>query len=98
MSGWVDEFKPKSFYVNTCFEPIEFNIQTLPETVKIMATRRYGEIKEFKPTINFMNNKNQWSKTLDDKRRYRIKQTDAYRKENFSKTFPTLNNLLKVYE
>lgn len=98
LSGWVDEFKPKSFYVNTCFEPIEFNIQTLPETVKIMATRRYGEIKEFKPTINFMNNKNQWSKTLDDKRRYRIKQTDAYRKENFSKTFPTLNNLLKVYE
>ena len=31
---WVAQFQPKFFYVNTCFDPDVFNIQTLPIQVK----------------------------------------------------------------
>ena len=31
---WVKNFDPKFFYVNTCFDPIYFNIQTLPKQIK----------------------------------------------------------------
>jgi hypothetical protein len=30
---WVRQFDPKFFYVNTCFDPDYFNIQTLPSQI-----------------------------------------------------------------
>ena len=94
---WVKQFDPKYFYVNTCFEPLCFNIQTLPRQVKDIATDRYGDIKDFQQIINFMNSEDKYSDEIAEQRRSKILQTDLYRNENFKKTYPTLNNLYKIY-
>ena len=94
---WVKQFDPKYFYVNTCFEPLCFNIQTLPQQVKNIATDRYGNIKEFEQIINFMNSEDKYTDDIAEQRRAKILQTDLYRNENFKNTYPTLNNLYKIY-
>ena len=94
---WVKQFDPKYFYVNTCFEPLCFNIQTLPRQVKDIATDRYGNIKDFQQIINFMNSEDKYTVEIAEQRRSKILQTDLYRNENFKKTYPTLNNLYKIY-
>ena len=95
---WVRQIDPKFFYVNTCFDPEYFNVQTLPQQVKKIATERYGKIAEFRGIIDFMNLADRHTDTIKDQRRKRILQADRYRKENFAKVFPTLNNLLGIYE
>ena len=95
---WVRQIDPRYFYVNTCFDPLCFNVQTLPRQIKNIATERYGSITEFKGIIDFMNSADRYSEDLNDQRKQRILQADGYRKENFSHVFPTLNTLLKIYE
>ena len=95
---WVKHINPKFFYVNTCFEPDCFNIQTLPRQIKNIATERYGTIAEFKGIIDYMNKEDRHSENTDKQRRERILKADQYRQESFAEVFPILNNLLKIYD
>jgi hypothetical protein len=94
---WVRQFAPKFFYVNTCFEPDIFNIQTLPKQVKNIVNSRYNNLKDFEGTIRYMNAVDRDSDDIRSERIRRIKQTDQYRKENFGEIFPLLNNVLGIY-
>jgi hypothetical protein len=95
---WVKQVDPKYFYVNTCFDPVYFNVQTLPQQIKNIVTERYNSIAEFKGIIDFMNSADRYTDNIQAQRRQRILQADRYREENFAKIFPTLNNLLGVYD
>ncbi len=95
---WVAQFQPKFFYINTLFDPDYFNIQTLPRQVKDAVNIRYHMLKDFKPTLRFMNAEDKDSQEMREQRKARILQTDKYRKENFGEVFPLLNNILKIYE
>ena len=95
---WVRQIDPKYFYVNTCFDPVYFNVQTLPQQIKNIATERYGNITELKGIVDFMNSADRYSEDIKDQRKQKILQADRYRKENFAKVFPTLNNLLGIYD
>ena len=98
LAYWVKQINPKFFYVNTCFDPEYFNIQTLPRQVKNVATDRYIQIKEFKGIIDYMNSSDRYSEEIHKQRRDRILLADKHRGEKFSEAFPILNNMLKVYE
>ena len=95
---WVAQYQPKFFYVNTCFDPEVFNIQTLPKQVKDIVNTRYHMLTDFKPTLNYMNNADRDSEEIRAHRKQRILQTDKYRNENFGHTFPLLNKVLQIYE
>ena len=95
---WVAQYQPKFFYVNTCFDPDYFNIQTLPKQVKDIVNTRYGMLTDFKPSINFMNAAERDSPDMRQQRKARILQTDNYRKENFGEVFPLLNKVLQIYD
>ena len=95
---WVRQFDPKFFYVNTCFDPDIFNIQTLPKQIKNIVNSRYSDLKDFKGTLRYMNSADRDSEDMRDQRKKRILQTDNYRKENFGEVFPLLNKVLKIYE
>ena len=95
---WVRQFEPKFFYVNTCFEPDYFNIQTLPKQIKNIVNARYSNLKDFEGTLRFMNSVHRDSEQIREQRRARILQTDKYREENFSEVFPLLNKVLQIYE
>jgi sulfatase maturation enzyme AslB (radical SAM superfamily) len=95
---WVAQYQPKFFYVNTCFDPDVFNIQTLPKQVKNIVNSRYNMLTDFKPTLRFMNSQDRDSAEIRQRRKAKILQTDKYRKENFADTFPLLNNVLGIYE
>ena len=95
---WVRQFDPKFFYVNTCFDPPYFNIQTLPKQIKNIVNSRYSDIKDFQPTLRFMNSADRDGEEIRELRKERILQTDIYRKENFGEVFPLLNNVLRIYE
>jgi len=95
---WVAQYQPKFFYVNTCFDPDVFNIQTLPKQVKNIVNSRYNMLTDFKPTLRFMNSQDRDSAEIRQRRKAKILQTDNYRKENFADTFPLLNNVLGIYE
>lgn len=95
---WVAQFQPRFFYVNTCFEPDIFNIQTLPRQVKDIVNSRYHMLKNFQPTLRYMNLLDRDSEEIRNFRKHRIQQTDKYRKENFGDIFPLLNKVLQIYE
>jgi len=95
---WVRQFNPKFFYVNTCFDPDIFNIQTLPKQIKNIVNSRYNDLKDFEGTLRYMNSVDRDSEDIRDQRKKRILQTDSYRKENFGEVFPLLNKVLKIYE
>ena len=95
---WVAQFQPKFFYVNTCFEPDVFNIQTLPKQVKDIVVDRYHMLTDYQPSIRFMNAADRDTPEIREQRKARILQTDKYRKENFGEVFPLLNNILKIYD
>ena len=95
---WVRNFKPKYFYVNTCFDPDYFNVQTLPKQVKNIVNARYSELKDFQAILRFMNSADRDSVEIRQQRKQRILQTDNYRKENFGEVFPLLNKVLQIYE
>ena len=95
---WVKQFNPKFFYVNTCFDPDIFNIQTLPKQIKNIVNSRYSELEDFKGTLRYMNSADRDTDEIRWQRKARILQTDRYRGENFSETFPLLNKVLKIYE
>ena len=95
---WVAQYEPKFFYVNTCFDPDYFNIQTLPKQIKNIVNSRYSDLKDFQPTLRFMNSADRESEEIQKQRKNRILQTDLYRKENFRDVFPLLNNILNIYE
>jgi hypothetical protein len=95
---WVAQFQPKFFYINTLFDPDYFNIQTLPKQVKDAVNTRYHMLKDFQPTLRFMNAADRDTQEMRDQRKARILQTDKYRGENFGEVFPLLNNILKIYE
>ena len=95
---WVRNFDPKFFYVNTCFDPDYFNIQTLPKQIKNIVNARYSDLKDFQPTLRFMNSVHRDSEEIRKQRKERILLADNYRKENFGDVFPLLNNILKIYE
>jgi hypothetical protein len=95
---WVQQINPKFFYVNTCFDPEYFNVQTLPQQVKNIATERYSNITSFKGIIDFMNSADRYTDDIQQQRKKRILQADQYRGENFARVFPTLNNLLGIYD
>jgi len=98
MALWVAQFQPKFFYVNTCFDPDVFNIQTLPRQVKDIVVDRYHMLTDYQPSIRFMNAEDRDTPEIRAERKRRILQTDAYRKENFGDMFPLLNNILKIYD
>ena len=95
---WVRQFDPKFFYVNTCFDPPYFNIQTLPKQIKNIVNSRYSDLKDFQPTLRFMNSAHTETEKIKENRKERILQTDKYRKENCGEVFPLLNNVLRIYE
>ena len=95
---WVKQFDPKSFYVNTLFDPDYFNIQTLPKQVKNIVNARYSDLKDFQPTLRFMNSVDRYTSEIREQRKNRILQTDDYREENFAEVFPLLNSVLKIYD
>ena len=95
---WVAQYQPKFFYVNTCFDPDVFNIQTLPKQVKNIVNSRYSMLTDFKPTLRFMNSVDRDSEEMRLRRKARILQTDKYRGENFGETFPLLNKVLQIYD
>ena len=95
---WVAQYQPKFFYVNTCFDPDVFNVQTLPKQVKDIVTDRYHMLKDYQPSIRFMNAVERDSNEIREQRRARILQTDKYRGENFGDVFPLLNNILQIYD
>lgn len=95
---WVKEFKPKFFYVNTCFEPLHFNIQSLPKSVKTIITEKFSNLVEFRSIIDFMNKEDKDERVLSNWRQKIIRITDKYRGENFAEVFPTLNKQLKIYK
>jgi organic radical activating enzyme len=98
ISLWVAQYQPKFFYVNTCFDPDVFNIQTLPKQVKNIVNSRYSMLTDFQPTLRFMNAADRDTEQMREQRKARILQTDQYRKENFGEVFPLLNNVLGIYE
>jgi organic radical activating enzyme len=98
LAMWVRQFKPKFFYVNTCFDPDIFNIQTLPKQIKNIVNARYSNLKDFEGTLRYMNSVDRDSEEIRQFRKERILKADNYRKENFGDTFPLLNNILKIYE
>jgi hypothetical protein len=93
----VAQFQPKFFYVNTCFDPDVFNIQTLPRQVKDIVNMRYSMLTDFQPTLRFMNAADRDTPEMREQRKARILQTDRYREENFGEVFPLLNNVLEIY-
>ena len=95
---WVAQYQPKFFYVNTCFDPDVFNIQTLPKQVKDIVTDRYHMLTDYQPSIRFMNAVDRDTPEIRDQRKARILQTDKYRQENFGEIFPLLNRVLRIYE
>jgi len=95
---WVKQFDPKYFYVNTLFDPDYFNIQTLPKQVKNIVNARYSDLKDFQPTLRFMNSADRYTSETREQRKNRILQTDDYREENFAEVFPLLNSVLKIYD
>ena len=95
---WVKQFDPTFFYVNTCFDPDYFNIQTLPKQIKNVVNSRYSMLTDFQPTLRFMNSVHRDSNEIQIQRKNRILQTDKYRKENFGDVFPLLNKVLQIYE
>ena len=95
---WVAQYQPKYFYVNTCFDPPYFNIQTLPNQVKNIVNSRYNMLTDFKPTLRFMNAENRDEEKIRAERKQRILQTDKYRNENFGDVFPLLNKVLHIYD
>ena len=95
---WVAQYQPNFFYVNTCFDPDYFNIQTLPKQVKNIVNSRYSMLTDFQPTLRFMNSAHRDSEQIREQRKARILQTDKYRKENFGEVFPLLNKVLQIYD
>ena len=95
---WVAQYQPKFFYVNTCFDPDYFNIQTLPKQIKNIVNSRYSMLTDFQPTLRFMNSAHRDSEQIREQRKARILQTDKYREENFGDVFPLLNKVLQIYE
>ena len=73
---WVAQFQPKFFYVNTCFEPEVFNVQTLPKQVKQLVESRYHMLTDYKPSIRFMNAVDRDTPTIREERKRRILLTD----------------------
>ena len=94
---WVAQYQPKFFYVNTCFDPDYFNIQTLPKQIKNIVNSRYSMLTDFQPTLRFMNSAHRDSEEIKEQRKARILQTDKYREENFGDVFPLLNKVLQIY-
>ena len=95
---WVAQYQPKFFYVNTCFDPDVFNIQTLPKQIKNIVNSRYNMLTDFKPTLRFMNAIDRDTEEIRWQRKARILQADKYRQENFGETFPLLNKVLQIYD
>ena len=95
---WVAQYQPKFFYVNTCFDPDVFNIQTLPKQIKNIVNSRYNMLTDFQPTLRFMNAVDRDSEEIRERRKAKIMQTDRYRNENFGEVFPLLNKVLQIYE
>ena len=91
------QFQPKFFYVNTCFDPDVFNIQTLPKQVKDIVNDRYHMLTDYQPSIRFMNAADRDSPEIRAERKRRILQADQYRGENFGDIFPLLNKVLRIY-
>ena len=98
LSLWVRQFAPKFFYVNTCFDPDVFNVQTLPKQIKNIVNARYGDLKDFTGILRYMNSVDRDSEDIRQQRKQRILQTDEYRGENFGEVFPLLNSILKIYD
>ena len=95
---WVAQYQPKFFYVNTCFDPDVFNIQTLPKQIKNIVNSRYNMLTDFQPTLRFMNAIDRDTEEIRWQRKARILQADKYRQENFGETFPLLNKVLQIYD
>ena len=95
---WVRQFEPKFFYVNTCFDPDVFNIQTLPNQIKNIVNERYSDLKDFEGTLRYMNLQDRDTEEIREQRKQRILLADQYRKENFADTFPLLNKVLQIYD
>ena len=79
-------------------DPIYFNIQTLPMQIKNIVNSRYSDLKDFQPTLRFMNSAHRESEQIIEQRKKRILQADKYREENFGDVFPLLNKVLQIYD
>ena len=70
----------------------------MPKQIKNIVNSRYSDLKDFQPTLRFMNSADRDGEEIRELRKERILQTDKYRKENFGEVFPLLNNVLRIYE
>ena len=66
--------------------------------IKNIVNSRYSDLKDFQPTLRFMNSAHTETEKIKKNRKERILQTDKYRKENFGEVFPLLNKVLQIYE
>ena len=96
--NWVKKFNPKFLYINTLFDPEYFNIQTLPQELKQLVSKKYKGIKELDAIISYMNSADRFNVSVHQQRKRRILQSDQYRQESFALVFPELNNFLRIYE
>ena len=55
-------------------------------------------LKDFQPTLRFMNSVDRDSEEIRSLRKEKIIQTDKYRGENFGDVFPLLNKVLQIYD
>ena len=99
----VYEWNPDFWHINILHWPVEFDVQMLPIDVKLKIKDKLQRCKiyqkELQSAVNYMLHPPQ--RELDNYKKilyHKIKEIDAIRDENFAEVFPTLNNLLGIYE
>jgi len=80
--------------------PNEFSIKHLPKSMKLSLANKYTKIKEY-AEIQKITNELQVDHAVDQNWKqnfiHKINITDKVRKENFAKTFTTMNELIHKY-
>jgi len=99
----VKDWTPDFWHINILHHPIEFDIQQIPDKIKLLIIDNLQKCQiytnEIQSAINYIKNKPSyvlpnWQKAVTN----RIKSIDTIREENFATVFPELNKFLKIYE
>jgi len=99
----VKLWNPHYWYINILHWPVEFDIQQLDKEIKDAITERLssGDLykKEIDTAIAYLNQEpKQRVPNIDNLRKFKIRQIDKLRNENFKETFTDLNMLQKIYD
>ena len=94
---FLEYFKKENLYLNLVHGPPHFNIQNIPEDIKLVIERHLGQQDPRVVEItNFMKGKEsnplEWMKFFPN-----VKQSDEYRKEDFREFFPEFYKVLKEH-